>query len=119
MATDEPAAAEENEKYTWTQNPNEIVITLPVDAAVKSADVGFKVTPHTVSLSVLGVKQFEGDLKKEVNPDESTWNLESVDGRRCVVVILEKVNRTALKKNRHWPTLWAEEEVVAKEDDSD
>merc|ERR1719458_388194 len=47
-----------------------------------------------------------GSLVKEVDPEESTWCLESGGGKqRVLVVTLHKVNRAALKSAREWPCL--------------
>eukprot|EP00929_Paragymnodinium_shiwhaense_P015254 TRINITY_DN123314_c0_g1_i1.p1 TRINITY_DN123314_c0_g1~~TRINITY_DN123314_c0_g1_i1.p1 ORF type:complete len:160 (+),score=50.57 TRINITY_DN123314_c0_g1_i1:64-480(+) len=113
-AAAEDAAAEDAAAYTWTQNFEEVVITVPVSDAVTPADVKFKVmnrgdVRYSLELAIQGTEICSGELAKFVDPEECSWTLEKQGGRRVLVVTLQKVNRTAYKKAREWPCLWAKD----------
>uniref|UniRef100_A0A7S0ZMI4 CS domain-containing protein n=1 Tax=Noctiluca scintillans TaxID=2966 RepID=A0A7S0ZMI4_NOCSC len=101
------ASEDRNSSFTWEQNPGEVILKIDVAADVTKTDVKFKIEPTNITLIVAGVEVCMGALAKEVDPDESSWNFETSNGTRHLVVTLHKVNRTAMKSNREWPSLMA------------
>eukprot|EP00420_Gonyaulax_spinifera_P020511 CAMPEP_0197902950 /NCGR_PEP_ID=MMETSP1439-20131203/54751_1 /TAXON_ID=66791 /ORGANISM="Gonyaulax spinifera, Strain CCMP409" /LENGTH=146 /DNA_ID=CAMNT_0043524031 /DNA_START=86 /DNA_END=523 /DNA_ORIENTATION=+ len=101
------AAAEE--AYTWTQNFGEVYVKVRVPTDLTKAGVEFKVQPRHLRLTIAKEVVLDGELTKDVDPEESTWTLETEDGVRYVLVTMTKVNKTALKSNREWPCLWSKD----------
>eukprot|EP00928_Gymnodinium_smaydae_P004140 TRINITY_DN11439_c0_g1_i2.p2 TRINITY_DN11439_c0_g1~~TRINITY_DN11439_c0_g1_i2.p2 ORF type:complete len:129 (-),score=34.82 TRINITY_DN11439_c0_g1_i2:74-406(-) len=105
-----PAAAEEAAaEYSWSQNHEEVLISVPVAASLDRRDVSCKFRKTLFELVVAGRRICGGDLSKEVDPEECAWRFEpSAEGGRTLVVSLAKVNRSALKSARVWEKLWAD-----------
>mmetsp|Transcript_45902 Transcript_45902/g.132412 ORF Transcript_45902/g.132412 Transcript_45902/m.132412 type:complete len:95 (-) Transcript_45902:58-342(-) len=93
------------------QNPEEVIVKLPIANSVVKGDVQLLVKPDRLRLAVAGKPICDRALAKEVDPEEVSWMFETDGGCRELVVTLPKVNRTALKKARDWPCLWADEDV--------
>mmetsp|Transcript_111098 Transcript_111098/g.313428 ORF Transcript_111098/g.313428 Transcript_111098/m.313428 type:complete len:110 (-) Transcript_111098:324-653(-) len=99
-----------DERYTWSQSEADVTIKVPVPGSSRREDVQFKVLKGQLKLTVAGDEVCCGELAKEVDPEECSWVFER-DGESCTVVVsLHKVNRTALKSARHWPSLWKEDD---------
>ena len=78
--------------YRWEQTDSEVVLTVPLDNAVKAKDVVWSLN-HKAELR-LGVKGqaplIDERLWGAVKVDDSQWELETVDGQRCLVATLVK-----------------------------
>eukprot|EP00913_Durusdinium_trenchii_P006631 g6230.t1 len=91
----------------WTQSEEDITLKVAVDASTKKEDVKFKVLRESLELSVAGTLICQGDLAREVDPEESSWILDNEAGARLLVVTLQKIRpKSALKSARQWPCLW-------------
>ena len=93
-------SAESN--YTWTQTDADLTITVPVERTTKGKDVIFKQTANTLLLGIKGQEPiFDGELFSNTKPDDSTWELETLDdGQRVIKIFFFK-----LQTYRHWDSI--------------
>eukprot|EP00241_Pyramimonas_parkeae_P012208 CAMPEP_0114251956 /NCGR_PEP_ID=MMETSP0058-20121206/15561_1 /TAXON_ID=36894 /ORGANISM="Pyramimonas parkeae, CCMP726" /LENGTH=272 /DNA_ID=CAMNT_0001365821 /DNA_START=61 /DNA_END=879 /DNA_ORIENTATION=- len=78
--------------FEWTQSDSDVTITVPIESGVKGKDVVYELTPTTLKLGVKGAAPvIEDSLIDNVKPDDSFWEIESVAGKRCIVVTLHKM----------------------------
>ena len=105
--------------YTWTQTENELVVTFDVPSAVVSKKVAIKIDTKTVRMAVLepgaaGETErvvLQGDLFRDVVPDECVWEMESVaGGKKRVSVTLHKLRPTMAA--HHWRCVVAGEPEI-------
>ncbi|CAE8627674.1 unnamed protein product [Polarella glacialis] len=104
------------EGYSWSQTPSELVVRMPIDAAIKSRDVDLKVGKRTLRLGLKSrsAPRLEGKLSAELSHiDDVMFEIESSGSDRCVVLTLEKA-RAGM-----WPDIWdvKEEQEVVEGDD--
>ena len=107
--------------YTWTQTENEIVVTFDVPSAVVSKKVNVKIDTKMVRFAFFepdgtsGATErvvLQGDLFRDVVPDECVWEMESTaGGKKRVSVTLHKLRPTMAA--HHWRC------VVAGEPEND
>mmetsp|Transcript_3009 Transcript_3009/g.4046 ORF Transcript_3009/g.4046 Transcript_3009/m.4046 type:complete len:276 (-) Transcript_3009:247-1074(-) len=77
--------------YTWEQESSEITIVVPIEAAIKTKDVIYELKPNYIKLGLKGSTIFvDGDLSANVKLDDSYWEIDTVKGKRCIVVVLIK-----------------------------
>lgn len=96
-------------KYYWklSEDNEEVRVFIPIDEAVKSKDVNFKVTNKKLTVGVKGQDAVVDDhLWKDCDADDSTFSIEQDDGKRCIIVTIMKKN-----KNDHWEYLVKCEDV--------
>lgn len=100
--------------YAWTQTENEIVVTFDVPSAVVAKHVGVKIDTKAVRFafrapvsdapSASGTTErvvLQGDLFRDVVPDECVWEMERVaGGKKRVSVTLHKLRPTMAA--HHW-----------------
>jgi hypothetical protein len=103
-------------KYTWAQTDTEVTITMPVEREIKGKDIVFKLSPNSLVLGIKGQKPvIEGELFCLTKPDDSTWELDTVDGaQRAVKVLLFK-----RQEYRHWDCILKSELPKGTADDED
>ncbi|KAJ9442671.1 Peptidyl-prolyl cis-trans isomerase B [Diplonema papillatum] len=76
--------------YTWKQDHDSLVITIPIQK-IKSKDLTWKITAHTVSAGIRGKEVLKDDeLTRTVKVDDSLWEIEEVNGERCMICTLVK-----------------------------
>lgn len=88
------------DKYSWTQTDAEVIVKVKVPAGTKSKAVSLDVSSKKLKLKVLGDTILDGELHRNVQPDDCTFTLEDHEDGRLVVVILEKMQKTS--SNGHW-----------------
>lgn len=78
--------------YRWEQTDAEVVISVPLEPAVKAKDVVWALTPKAeLRLGVRGQPPLIDErLWSAVNVDDSQWEVDTVDGQRCLVATLVK-----------------------------
>lgn len=76
--------------YTWTQTLSEIDLTVPVAKGTLVRDLHISIARTHLTVSVGNHVLIDGELFKEVRPEESTWSFE--DGA-IVHICIEKQNR--------------------------
>jgi len=78
------------DRYSWTQNEREIVVTFHVDAATTSRDVEVDIRTKSIRVAVHGEVKLEGELIRRVIVDDCLWEMEeamsgaSAAGPYCV-----------------------------------
>ena len=93
--------------YTWTQTDKDVTIIMPIEAAIKGKDILHKLTPKTLTLGIKGkTPLIDGELMSTAKPDDSLWEIDTVEGKRVVKAILRK----AVEYNR-WEFLLKAEDV--------
>lgn len=82
--------------YDWSQNQSEITINIPIGSGIKGKDLIYELTPTKIKVGVKGeTPVIEDSLIANVKPDDSYWEIETVDGKRCLVVTLSKAKSQA------------------------
>merc|ERR1711953_767870 len=87
----------------------EVILKLKVHASLKRSDVVLKVKADHLRLAISGEEIYNGELAKEVDPEESSWSFETDGTERVLLVSLAKVQRSALKSAWEWPCIWKSE----------
>lgn len=106
--------AETDPKYTWTQTDTDVTITVPVDKSLKGKDIVFNLTGSSLMLGIKGQDPvFNGELLNLTKPDDSTWEMDTVDGQRVAKVLLVKA-----QAYRHWECI-LKSDLKGKSDDEE
>ncbi len=80
------------ELYSWTQTSEQITIFMPIRALIKGRDIIYKLTPTTLILGIKGEQPvIDGLMFNAVKPDDSWWEIDTVDGKRFVKAVIQKV----------------------------
>ena len=103
-------------KFTWTQTDTDLTITVPVERTTKGKDVVFKQTANTLLLGIKGQEPiFDGELFGHTKPDDSTWELETLDdGQRAIKIFFFKS-----QTYRHWDCIMKSESSKGKNEGED
>ena len=88
------------DKYSWTQNEDEVFIKVKVPAGTKAKVVKLDVSSKKIKLVVLGDTILDAELHRNVQPDDCTFTIEDAGEGRVVTVILTKFQKTSA--NGHW-----------------
>jgi hypothetical protein len=84
------------DKYIWTQNLADLVVTVPIAAGLRARDLNVKIETDRLSVQLKHGKTvvLEGDLCERVDSVTATWTLEDdVDEGRVLVFYLPKENK--------------------------
>ncbi len=77
--------------YTWTQTDKDVTIIMPIDAAIKSKDIVHKLAPKALTLGIKGrTPLIDGELMNTAKPDDSLWEIDTVESKRVVKAVLRK-----------------------------
>ena len=77
--------------YSWTQTSEQITIFMPICTAIKPRDILYELTPTTLTLGVKGEQPvIDGLMYNAVRTDESWWEIDTVDGKRSVKLMIQK-----------------------------
>ena len=93
----------------WMQTDDEVVVIAPMPDGARSKDCQCKVLEHSLSVRIRGDAIVDGKLFRRVQPDESDWTIEEVNGRRIFKLTLVKLTPT--KGTQHWTSLLLPPEV--------
>eukprot|EP00435_Cladocopium_sp_Y103_P039784 s331_g10.t1 len=85
-------------KYEWSSGEDdseEIKVFVPIEDSVKAKDCDVKITKKALKVGLKGQEPVIDDtLWKEVDPEESNWELEKDSkGTRCIVISLLKKSK--------------------------
>ncbi|KAJ0251530.1 Protein BOBBER 2 [Hirschfeldia incana] len=76
------------EKYSWTQNLQEVTITIPVPSGTKSRSVTCEIKKNRVKVGLKGQDPIiDGEFFNAVKPDDCFWNIED---QKVISVLLTK-----------------------------
>jgi len=78
------------DKYIWTQTLSDISVNIFVPDGVPSKQIRVNCTPTHLTVVAAGQEVLSGPLHKRVKPDELVWKMDTVEGRRCVAMDVEK-----------------------------
>lgn len=78
------------DKYIWTQTLSDISVNIFVPEGVPSKQIRVNCTPTHLTVIAAGQEVVAGQLHKRVKPDELVWKMDTVEGRRCVALDVEK-----------------------------
>mmetsp|Transcript_5431 Transcript_5431/g.7242 ORF Transcript_5431/g.7242 Transcript_5431/m.7242 type:complete len:285 (+) Transcript_5431:66-920(+) len=100
--------------YTWEQYRDAeeklgmIKVVIPVGEGIKSKSVKLVLKPTKISLKIEGKVVMEGALSGKCDNEESTWEFDKVDGKRCLILLV-------VKKEEHddWEYFLTKENVPA------
>jgi len=76
--------------YRWERKGAEVLVTVPVEEDVQCKDITHIFREKEMSLSVRGRTLLEGVPGCDLEPDESYWELGQADGRKAVLIHLQK-----------------------------
>mmetsp|Transcript_604 Transcript_604/g.1437 ORF Transcript_604/g.1437 Transcript_604/m.1437 type:complete len:282 (-) Transcript_604:388-1233(-) len=82
--------------YSWDQYRDEeeklgmIKVVIPVGEGVKSKSVKLNLKPTKIDLKIDGKSILEGDLSGKCQNEESTWEFDTISGKRCLVLYIVK-----------------------------
>uniref|UniRef100_A0A7S3E4W4 Peptidyl-prolyl cis-trans isomerase n=1 Tax=Chloropicon laureae TaxID=464258 RepID=A0A7S3E4W4_9CHLO len=99
-------------KFTYKDEGGEIEITMPIDAAIKGKDINAVIKTRTLTLGIKGQDAvIDGDeLIDTVRPDDSYWEIDTVEGQRSCVVTLVK------QQMKQWEYLLKKEDLPPNTD---
>lgn len=69
------AELDEKSVYLWTQDAEEITVTIALAESINRADVNYNLTSQGIDLEIKGVKILSGQLEGTVHLDSSTWTI--------------------------------------------
>jgi len=79
--------------YTWDQNADEVIVSWPIAENIKSKMINFSCARGNITLGLKGADPVLNEaLYKQVDPEESYWEINS-DGKRCCKVFLTKKSK--------------------------
>ncbi|KAK5162972.1 uncharacterized protein LTR77_011027 [Saxophila tyrrhenica] len=86
--------------YKWTQQIGDLDLTAPIPGNMKGRDLDVKITKTTLKAGIKGQEPIiDGTLPHPIQPDESTWTLETLSsGGKELNIHLDKAN-----KMEWWP----------------
>ena len=88
------AAAAAEEPFSFVDNGKSVVIRMPIAEETKSKDILFELERSVLTLGVQGTQPLAIDNEelwdRVVADDEAFWEIDDVDGQRCVVLELTK-----------------------------
>jgi len=83
-------------------------VVVPVGSGIKSKAVKLTLKPTKIDLKIEGKSVMEGDLSAKCLNEESTWEFDEVDGKRCLVLYIVKRD-----EHEHWEYFLTKENVPA------
>lgn len=95
-------------KYSWTgdDESEEVRVVVPIEEGIKAKDCNINIGKKALKVGVKGQEPVIDDaFLKDCNADDSSWEIEKVDGKRCIVV-------TIIKKSK-----WDKWEYLVKAED--
>ncbi|KAL0731355.1 hypothetical protein Bca4012_027449 [Brassica carinata] len=77
------------EKYSWTQNLQEVTVTIPVPSGTKSRSVTCEIKKNRLKVGLKGQEDpiIDGEFFNAVKPDDCFWNIED---QKVISVLLTK-----------------------------
>jgi len=87
------------DKYYWEKPPSsdeseEIKVYMPIEAGIKAKDIDFKLTKKKMKLGIKGQDPvIDDELWKECDADESSWEIDTHKGQRCLALSLMKKSK--------------------------
>ncbi|CAH8317875.1 unnamed protein product [Eruca vesicaria subsp. sativa] len=76
------------EKYSWTQNLQEVTVTVPVPSGTKSRSVTCEIKKNRLKVGLKGQEPIiDGEFFSTVKPDDCFWNIED---QKVISVLLTK-----------------------------
>ncbi|QDZ20495.1 cyclophilin-type peptidyl-prolyl cis-trans isomerase domain [Chloropicon primus] len=77
--------------YTYKDEGSELTIVMPIGSTIKGKDIDYQLKTKTLRLGVKGSEPtIDEALWGSSKPDDSYWQIDTVDGKRSVVVTIEK-----------------------------
>lgn len=93
-------AEKDEDGYTWTQNEEEIELTVPLpNKDAKSKDVNVKYKPQSIEINCMKVPVLMLQFFERVDPDGCTWTLDRNGDSVKLVITLEKIEQAL------WPRI--------------
>jgi hypothetical protein len=87
------------ETYKWTQNAKDLSLYIPIPENIKGKDIIIDFNPTKILVGIKGSQPiFDGELFSIIKTDNCTWLINSDDGKRELVVELDKK-----KFDEWWP----------------
>ncbi|CAA7050197.1 unnamed protein product [Microthlaspi erraticum] len=79
------------EKYSWTQNLQEVTVTIPVPEGTKSRSVTCEIKKNRIKVGLKGQEPIiDGEFFHTVKPDDCFWNIED---QKVISVLLTKLDQ--------------------------
>jgi len=79
--------------YSYKDAGSEISVIMPIASAIKGKDIVYELKTKTLKLGIKGSSPVIDELLfGSTKPDDSYWEIDSVDGKRSVVVTIVKAS---------------------------
>uniref|UniRef100_A0A7S2XIV7 CS domain-containing protein n=1 Tax=Lotharella oceanica TaxID=641309 RepID=A0A7S2XIV7_9EUKA len=95
------------EGFSWDQWQDQdeklgmVGVVIAVGPEMKSKHVKLELKPNSIHLEIEGKAVLAGDLPHACQPEESTWEFDTANGNRCLVLSIVKRN-----DGEHWGSLF-------------
>jgi len=90
----------QSDRYYWApageaDEAEEIRVCVPIDAGKKAKDLDIKITKKQLRVALRGESEpiIDDALWKEIDADESSWEIDTDKGSRCVILTLVKKSK--------------------------
>lgn len=90
------------DKYTWTQNEDEVDIYIPSEPELRARDVSVIFKTQHLEVQVNGMAVVKGQTFKDIIPDECVWQLDKTEEISKVQVWITLRKKTPTERNQHW-----------------
>uniref|UniRef100_A0A7S2GCQ0 CS domain-containing protein n=1 Tax=Haptolina brevifila TaxID=156173 RepID=A0A7S2GCQ0_9EUKA len=97
------AASGTEQGCAWSQDDDEVHITVPLPSDARSKDCQCKILDSSLNLSIKGSTVLQGKLFRRVKPDDCDWTIEDEKQGRTLRLTLVKSQPT--KGTQHWTSL--------------
>jgi cyclophilin family peptidyl-prolyl cis-trans isomerase len=83
-------------KYYWktSDEDEDVKVYIPISDAIKAKNIDYKLTKKALKVGIKGEDPIIDDsLFKECNDEDSNWEIETHDGKRCFILSLLKKSK--------------------------
>mmetsp|Transcript_16509 Transcript_16509/g.16445 ORF Transcript_16509/g.16445 Transcript_16509/m.16445 type:complete len:358 (-) Transcript_16509:38-1111(-) len=79
------------DRYFWTQQLNDITINFYIPENFQAKHIKVNLRPDHITIIHKGQVFLDGDFFDGIKPDDPLWMVDTVEGRKCIVLTLDKV----------------------------
>ena len=102
--------------YNWNQTHEYAEISIQLKPEIKSSDISITFGTKNIKIRIKDSTVLEGELEKDIYPDDSTWYITNEYNIRKLVCVLQKVDTKDL--NGWWDRLFVTDEKMENNEKS-
>nr|QBK91515.1 MAG: CS domain protein [Pithovirus LCPAC302] len=102
--------------YNWNQTHEYSEISIQLKPEIKSSDISITFGTKNIKIRIKDSTVLEGELEKDIYPDDSTWYITNEYNIRKLVCVLQKVDTKDL--NGWWDRLFVTDEKMENNEKS-